>query len=247
MSQKTDDSQPDKYFVPKAVGGNFKNEICPTCKTNDWYLNGLCIACHDKEDRNADHYHTMLERLPVKLQTAKFTDSMAQNPEMVKYRDTCKRSADNRESLFFYGSVGNGKTTLLALTYKYLAKQGKWVRWVNVPELMESIRQGYGNRQADPISSLVSASRAGASLFLDDMGAERVKSGESVSFVEEQLYRLINGVYEADGHVFVGSNKDIGEISDHVGDRIASRLVEMCVQLENTLPDYRLGNVRKQG
>lgn len=232
--------KPTKEFMPPEFKPAIK--VCPVCGSTDIYQNGVCHECEKQKEIMYDHEQIIIKRLPEKLRQARF-DNMIQTPEFVKIKSAIKKCSDKRESVYLYGPVGNGKTSLMALLFKYQARKGIFVDWVNIPELMESIRRSYG-KPDDLIGRLISTGTAGT-LFLDDLGAERVKRDAEVSFVEEQLYRLINGLYERNGHVMIISNKKPSEIAEQVGDRIVSRLVEMCVQVENPLPDYRLKNVRK--
>jgi DNA replication protein DnaC len=247
VSKEFDDGlKPAKEFKPQEFPQSDKP--CPDCGGTDLYQNGICVPCHEEEiqgDR-VDHYVEMLKKLPVKLRELEMVD-LEKSPELIKMKSLIKESTDKRESVYLHGAVGNGKTSIMALLFKYQARKGILVDWVNVPDLMESIRQSYskGYTLNDDIISRLTTTGANGTLFLDDLGAERVKRDAEISFVEEQLYRLINGLYERNGQVMIISNKKPSEIAEQVGDRIVSRLVEMCVQVENTLPDYRLKNVRK--
>ena len=223
-----------------------QDKPCPDCGGSNLYANGICVPCHEEKERSerleTGHYTAMLSKLPPKLREVEMKD-LDMSPGVIKMKYLIKQAGDKRESVYFHGSIGNGKTSLMALYFKHLVRKGVFVDWANVPELMEQIRRSYG-KQDDLVGRLISTGAHGT-LFLDDLGAERVKQDAEVTFVEEQLYRLINGLYERNGHVMIISNKWPGEIAGHVGDRIASRLVEMCVQVENNLPDYRLKKVRK--
>lgn len=241
-----DGLKPVKEFKPREFPR--PDKPCPDCGSTDIYLNGECIPCHEAKakfnDTRIEHYQKMLKRLPAKYRELKISD-LKQSPELIKMKNSIRNSADSKRSAYLYGSVGNGKTSLMALLFKSQARKGIFVDWANVPDLMESIRRSY-SKNDDLISRLITTG-ANGTLFIDDLGAERVKRDAEVSFVEEQLYRLINGLYERNGHVMIISNKRPSEIAEQVGDRIVSRLVEMCVQVENTLPDYRATMVRKEG
>ena len=72
-------------------------------------------------------------------------------------------------------------------------------------------------------------------LFLDDLGAEN-----ATDFVRDTLYLIINRRYEGKLPVIITSNLDLGELSDSVGDRIASRIAGMCDMVELEGGDRRL-------
>lgn len=238
----SDKLNPAKKFLPEF---KFKDTPCPDCGEVNWAYNGECFTCYEKSESRTEknkileNYNQAINRLPLKHRDLKFSD-MEKTPELEKIKTTMIETAKGRGSLYLFGDVGNGKTTMLALTYKHQANMGKKVAWLNTANLMQQLKK-FGKE--DFIGDAIKTSSAGT-LFLDDLGSEYVKPTEGTSFVEEQLYGLINGIYEASGQLFVGSNLSIGKISEKVGERIASRLVEMCVQVENTLPDYRLNKKR---
>lgn len=71
-------------------------------------------------------------------------------------------------------------------------------------------------------------------LMLDDLGA--AKGSE---WVEETVYRLLNHRYNAMLPAIFTTNVPLAELRDHLGDRLASRLVETCELLTLTGPDRR--------
>lgn len=66
-------------------------------------------------------------------------------------------------------------------------------------------------------------------LFLDDLGAEKV-----TDWVEEVIYLTVNTRYERNTPLIITSNLPLSGIAERVGDRVASRIKEMChiVKLE---------------
>jgi DNA replication protein DnaC len=77
-------------------------------------------------------------------------------------------------------------------------------------------------------------------LILDDIGAERL-----TDFVAETFYLIVNGRYNKMLPTIFTSNFTIGELSERVGDRIASRIVEMCDLVELIGEDKRMASPQK--
>jgi DNA replication protein DnaC len=71
-------------------------------------------------------------------------------------------------------------------------------------------------------------------LLLDDLGA--AKSSE---WVEETTYRLLNRRYEAMLPSIFTTNLPLAELREGLGDRLASRLVEICERVVLTGADRR--------
>lgn len=71
-------------------------------------------------------------------------------------------------------------------------------------------------------------------LMLDDLGI--AKGSE---YVEEITYRLINSRYEAERPSIYTTNLPAERFTEYLGDRIASRLIESCMQVVLEGPDRR--------
>ena len=74
-------------------------------------------------------------------------------------------------------------------------------------------------------------------LLLDDLGAER----KPTEFTEEINFRLINWRYENHKPTLITSNLVPKEIAERLGDRVTSRLIEMCEPVVFKGPDRRRG------
>lgn len=72
-------------------------------------------------------------------------------------------------------------------------------------------------------------------LFIDDLGAEKV-----TEWVEEVIYLIINTRYENNIPIVITSNYPLSKIAELVGDRVASRIKEMCHVVEIKGEDRRL-------
>ena len=72
-------------------------------------------------------------------------------------------------------------------------------------------------------------------LIIDDFCAEKYSE-----FLEECFYRIINFYWENMIPIIITSNYSLKEISDRIGDRIASRIAGMCEVVELTGNDKRI-------
>jgi DNA replication protein DnaC len=128
------------------------------------------------------------------------------------------------QGLWFTGDVGTGKTTLAMLVSKAALDAGHSVAIYSVPHLLAEIRDTY-DRDPGERSYIDFFNRLAAVdlLHLEDVGAEK-----QTDWVLEQLYSLINERYEAGRAVVVTTNHDEEELKEQIGERIVSRLAEMC-------------------
>lgn len=156
-------------------------------------------------------------------------------PETIRQKFESMR--ETRRGMYIHGGVGTGKThTMYALIRHVFGNPIVW----NTTELMHEIKvdfdRPYGEK-ANPESEIL---RSRKLLFLDDMGAEKMSE-----FVAEKFYLIINDRYEKNIPIIVTSNLSIAELADRVGDRIASRIVEMCDVIELSGKDRRMDKSSK--
>jgi DNA replication protein DnaC len=145
------------------------------------------------------------------------------------------------KSIYLHGAVGTGKThTCWAIKMKYDQPQAyRYMRIWNVVDLMHKIRQDFDRQSYDkrrPEEELTDRDeRERRVLILDDLGAEK-----ATEFVAETLYRIINFRYVNILPTIITSNCTVQELADKIGERSASRIVEMCEIIELTGGDRRM-------
>lgn len=149
--------------------------------------------------------------------------------------------------VYLYGNPGSGKShAAAALAFEaYVAdavlespRNAEWWRprfvpkWANVPALLERVRRSFDAPTVDPLAAL----RDCPVLVLDDLGAEK-----PTEWVREQLYSLVNERYEQELPIVVTSNHAPSALAARVGQRVASRLQEMCEVFGLDHADRRAG------
>jgi len=138
--------------------------------------------------------------------------------------DQIDRMLDEGRGLWFFGDAGTGKTTLAMLVSKHALEAGRSVAIYSLPKLLARIRRTFdAERGEQSYSELFQRLTTVDLLHLDDLGAEH-----RTDWVLEQLYSLINERYEAKRSVIVTTNNEEDELKAEVGERIVSRLAEMC-------------------
>jgi DNA replication protein DnaC len=140
--------------------------------------------------------------------------------------------------LYIHGDVGTGKTYICWALYNYMNRRQQDCPVIyNVVDLINEIRQEFGRETYDkryPDQDLVDIEIPRVAI-LDDLGAEKKSD-----FVTETLYRIINQRYIHHMPTIFTSNHTLDQLADHIGERSASRIVEMCEIIELTGGDRRL-------
>jgi DNA replication protein DnaC len=106
-----------------------------------------------------------------------------------------------------------------------------------MPDLLSDIRATFDEKAPLSENDLLEDVNRPDLLVLDDLGAERTSS-----WVNDRLYLIINRRYDSGRPILVTTNLDLGELSDKIGDRIVSRLCEMC----HKFPEFPDEDYRKE-
>ena len=134
------------------------------------------------------------------------------------------RNLEQGKGLWLMGDTGTGKTSLAMLVSKEVLKRDRTVAIYSLPKLFARIRATYdAGPEGDSYTDFFESLCAVDLLHLEDLGTEK-----RTEWVLEQLYALINERYERENSIVVTTNFDQGELEEQLGDRILSRLVEIC-------------------
>lgn len=148
-----------------------------------------------------------------------------------------------RKGIYLHGTVGTGKTHLAYAIYKHLKDDMQLrVLFHNTTELMFDIKRDFDRSQYDKLRWEEKLTDFKGVLILDDIGAERL-----TDFVAETFYLIINSRYNEMLPTIFTSNLPIGELAERIGDRTASRIVEMCDIVRLDGEDKRLVNAKRHG
>lgn len=136
-------------------------------------------------------------------------------------------------SLLLLGPTGVGKTHTAYGTVRELAVSGVNARWMatTAADLYAAVR----SRPGVDSESEFRRYRDVPLLLLDDLGASRTLT----EFTEEVIFRLINRRYEHHLPTLITSNLGGADLASRLGDRVASRLAQMCQRITLKGADQR--------
>jgi DNA replication protein DnaC len=125
--------------------------------------------------------------------------------------------------LFFGAPTGAGKTHLATAILKGVIEKGYSGVYCNVPRLLEVLRDLMFDRAHYDDKGFLQRCETADLVVLDDIGTETV-----TGWVQDRLYLLVNRRYEDMGRTIVTTNCDEDTLRKRVGERVESRLMEMC-------------------
>ena len=167
---------------------------------------------------------------PLRYQNAKYEDV----PQ--KIRELFEKIPQTKKGIYIYGELGTGKTHIAYA----LKSKTKFVRVFNTTELLRSIRNDFNRLAYEKDHLEIEAMDYPGILILDDVGSEKISD-----WVMETFYLIINKRYNHMLPTIITSNLPITDLSERIGDRITSRIVEMCDIVELVGSDRRLINKDK--
>jgi DNA replication protein DnaC len=141
--------------------------------------------------------------------------------QVQRYTRDIDKNLDDGRGIWFVGDVGTGKTTLAMLVSKAALAAGRSVAIYSLPRLLNIVREAMVSPEGklDLLDRLASVDL----LHLDDVGAE-----STTEWVLEQLYSIVNTRYEEERSLVITTNLDPDQLSEQIGHRTVSRIIEMC-------------------
>jgi DNA replication protein DnaC len=167
--------------------------------------------------------------IPKKYRGASFdrppvTDLPGPQVQVVKrFVRAIDENLDSGRGLWFYGSVGTGKTTLAMLVSQAALDAGRSVAIYSLPRLLAEIRATFESDSEGSYVDFLDRLAAVDLLHVDDVGAERTSD-----WVLEQLYAIVNARYEDERSVIITTNLERDALVEQIKERTVSRLEEMC-------------------
>lgn len=146
------------------------------------------------------------------------------SPEL---KDVINTAIEEKKGIFVYGDTGVGKTYFLQAIAK--SKRTTPENFVSLlAEFRDAMQKGsYFEKLQDFTNKEY--------LFIDDIGAEKTSE-----FVLEFLYLVVNRRYENMKRTILTTNLSLKDFEERYGDRILSRIAELCVIHELKGEDRRI-------
>jgi len=151
----------------------------------------------------------------------RFRRASASHPDVAAW---CESFGPDSPSLLILGLTGTGKTHQAFGAIRTLAAKGITTGWHadTAPGLLASLRPREGTDTEAEYRKIAAVPL----LLLDDLGTAKASE-----WTEEILYRLVNDRYTAMLPGLFTSNIPAPQLRGALGDRVASRLREMCRQV----------------
>ena len=142
--------------------------------------------------------------------------------------------------LFFTGPSGTGKSHLMRAILHQMLAQERHILYTSVPFLLERLRPDQ-RPDAPTMDRILQLHTTADCVAWDDLGVEK-----PTEWTHERLYLLVDALYEAEKPLLITSNFAPEALTDRIGSRVMSRLLEMTAVWAMDGPDARLDTARKR-
>ena len=197
-----------------------------------------CRICYSKTEFESHTIEYHLKAAGVPSKTARKTSELHRNETIIKDSTRSTYLTDSfKQSVFFHGSPGSGKTTLSvammihdmiqSFTTKENFHKGKTYLFVTAPQMIQDIKQTF-KQSLEVEQEVLNRYKNVDFLILDDFGVE--KTGDWAFSV---LYLILTHRYEEDKQTIFTSNFSLEQIAEKNNDeRITRRILDWCRIIE---------------
>ena len=220
---------------------------CPDCQDTGYIVseNGLREKCHCFRQQEISilyaqsHIQDVIER--ENFSTLSYTyyqdDDLRRFEAAVDIsRKFIEDFREKYQNLFFYGTVGTGKSFLSGCIAGELLKNGNSVIYFSAAGLFDTLaRYTFDGRLKDSLHDLCEDLYSCDLLIIDDLGTEITNS-----FVTSELFSCLNERHLRRRSTLISTNISLEELRDRYSDRIFSRITSGFTLCKLTGPDIRI-------
>lgn len=139
-------------------------------------------------------------------------------------------------NLFFYGTVGTGKSFLSCCVAKALMDRGNLVIYFSASQLFDTLSKSTFEKDSNEALSNISEDIYSCDLLIiDDLGTELTNA-----FVSSRLFACFNNRHMRKKATIITTNLSLEELRDRYSDRIFSRITSNYTVCKLTGPDIRM-------
>ena len=139
-------------------------------------------------------------------------------------------------NLFFYGTVGTGKSFLSCCIAKALMDQGKLVIYFSASQLFDALSKSTFEKDSNEALSGISEDIYSCDLLIiDDLGTELTNA-----FVASRLFSCLNNRHLRKKATIITTNLSLEELRDRYSERIFSRITTNYTVCKLTGADIRM-------
>lgn len=236
----TDAGLPTDYLAPVYE--------CPACKDTG-YINGRKCHCFLQAQIDLLYEQSGIRKMLENENFSTLSYEYYQGEDLTRFKNTvltCRNFINNFNSdyhnLFFYGTVGTGKSFLSGCIAKELIESGHSVIYFSATGLFDTLsKYKFDYKNSDDLRSSYGDLFESDLLIIDDLGTEFTNN-----LIASELFSLINDRHLRKKATIISTNLSLEDFRNRYSDRIFSRITSNYEICKITGPDIRMYKKRLQ-
>ena len=220
---------------------------CPDCRDTGYILteDGMRRKCHcfRQQEISILYAQSNIQEQIARENFSSLSYDYYQGEDLRRFETAvqiCKKFVQSFKkdyrNLFFYGTVGTGKSFLSGCIAQELLQQGHSVIYFSAPGLFDTLaRYSFDAKSKEALHDLYEDFYNCDLLIIDDLGTEITNS-----FVTSQLFSCLNERYLRGRATLISTNLSLEELRDRYSDRIFSRITSSFTLCKLTGSDIRI-------
>ena len=225
---------PSNYLEPEYV--------CSDCKDTGYIGTNKC-HCFKQRSISLLYQQSYIADMLKENNFSSLSYEFYEGEDLLRFQNTVKTCRDfidcfnsDYHNLFFYGTVGTGKSFLSGCIAKELIDLGHSVVYFSSAGLFEKLsRLSFDNNSKDELSDLYEDLFSCDLLIIDDLGTELINN-----FSSSQFFSCLNERILRKKSIIISTNLSLQELRDRYSDRIFSRITSNFKLCKITGPDIRM-------
>ncbi|HCW23441.1 MAG TPA: DNA replication protein DnaC [Lachnospiraceae bacterium] len=216
---------------------------CPDCRDTG-YIDGKKCHCLVQKEIDVLYDQSHLKRLFPKNNFSLLRYDYYKGEDLQNFQRAVSAAKaflanfgknSDYENLYFYGTVGTGKSFLSVCIAREVLEMNHSVLYFSSEELFSSISTLAFNYQQRETYDAFRRDLYGCDLLIiDDLGTESTNS-----FVSSQFFTLINERHNNGKSTIISTNLSLRDLQDRYSDRVLSRITTNYVVLKFSGQDIR--------
>lgn len=233
-----------ELLIQHGYPANYLDPIydCPDCKDTG-YIDGQKCKCFKMQEMDIlyeqSHIKDMLES--NNFQTLSY--DYYKDEDLKRFENAVNVSLSfvdnfkkNYQNLFFYGTVGTGKSFLSGCIAKELLAKGYSVIYFSAGGFFDTVaKYTFDSKQKEYLASFKEDVYNCDLVIIDDLGTEVTNA-----FVASQLFSLLNERHLSQKATIFSTNLNLEELRDRYSDRVFSRITSHYSLCKLSGPDIRM-------
>ena len=215
---------------------------CKDCKDTG-YHNGTKCHCFKNTEITLLYEQSGIREMLENENFSTLSYEYYEGEDLLRFKNTvttCRNFINNFNSdyhnLFFYGTVGTGKSFLSGCVAKELIENGHSVIYFSAAGLFDTLSKvKFDYKNTEDLHKAYEDLFQCDLLIIDDLGTELTNN-----FVNSQLFSLINDRHLQQKAVIISTNLSLEDFRNRYSDRIFSRITSNYEICKITGPDLRM-------